>query len=304
MMRVSVIVVTLRRPLPLRQAVASILACRHDSFELLVADQNAPGETAALLAEWAGDARLRILHMPPVGLSAAQNRAAAEARGEILLFTDDDCEVGADWIAQVEAAFGRHPEAGVLLGAVAAAEHEREAGFVPAVQRREERVWRSAWEKPELEVMGACMAVRRGSWETLGGFPPRIGPGIFLNSGGDYDLVLRAWLAGVAVLETPRVQVLHHGFRSWEQAKDLLEGYAYGTALVLALRTVGRPRLLGRSLWSYWRSYREKRSTLVASAGEMAERHKGGQPKRLVYFARGLGHGAWMALGERFGNQA
>lgn len=286
--RVSVIVATLRRPKSLPVAVGSILRCRHDSFELLLADQNPPEETLTQLSDLAEHPRLRRLPMEPVGLSMAQNLCARQARGEILLITDDDCEVEPDWISNAEDAFARFPNAGILLGNVAAAPHNEAVGFIPSVSRPTERLWTSPWQRPELEVMGACMAIRKSAWDAIGGFPPSIGPGAELKSGGDYDLVLRALLMGIPVLECPGVAVLHHGFRSWPQAQALLETYAFGTALVLALRTTRHPALFLYSLYAYWRSYWEGRSTVVASARRRDRRF---QPKRIRSFAQGLAKG-------------
>ncbi len=293
--RISVIVATWHRPVTLPTCIASILANAHDSFEVILADQNPSGDTESQLAALAEDPRLRILNVPPRGLSLAQNAAAANARGEILLFTDDDCEVPPNWIADCAAAFARHPSAGLLIGAVDPSPHDVSAGFIPCVTRSEERLWQRAQEKPELEVMGACMAARRTAWNLLGGFPPGIAPGTEVAAGGDYDLTLRALLNAIPVLETPSVRVIHHGFRAWPEARRLLEGYAHGTALAFALRTFRRPSLLFRGLLAYWRSYRENRSTVVASASQ-SWRHP---PRRLSFFARGLLCGAALALSGR-----
>jgi glycosyltransferase involved in cell wall biosynthesis len=289
---ISVIVATWRRPATLPKCIASILANTRDSFEVLVANQNPPGETESQLGALLQDPRLRLLNVPPRGASLAQNAAAKSSRGGILLFTDDDCEAPPDWIAQCEAAFARHQAAGVLIGAVDAGPHDASAGFIPCVARGAERLWLRVHDKPEIEVLGACMAVRRQCWNLLGGFPPGIAPGAPINAGGDYDLALRALLCDIPVLETANVRVTHHGFRAWKEAQRLLEGYAYGTALVLALRTARRPRLFFHCLLAYWRSYRKDRSSVVAAARGRWTR----PPRRVIFFTAGLLRGAVLAI--------
>jgi hypothetical protein len=142
------------------------------------------------------------------------------------------------------------------------------------------------------------MAIRKEAWEPLVGFPAEIGAGKATSAGGDYDMALRALLQGIGVLETPAVSVLHHGFRDWPRAQALLEGYAYSTAFVLALRTARQPAIFLRSLQAYWRSYRRNQSTIVASA----RLSKGAQamspairPRRVRAFARGLARGICLA---------
>jgi glycosyltransferase involved in cell wall biosynthesis len=92
--RISVIVPTRRRPHLLPRAVASVFAQTHANFELLVVDDNDPADraaTAAALAPWRGDARLRSLVNPHRrNCSAARNCGLRAATGEWVTFLDDD----------------------------------------------------------------------------------------------------------------------------------------------------------------------------------------------------------------------
>jgi hypothetical protein len=68
--------------------------------------------------------------------------------------------------------------------------------------------------------------------------------------GGDEgDFAIRALAAGWCVLETPRVWVEHHGFRTLDQAYDCIGTYARGTGAMMAkhvrCRTPHARRLLG-----------------------------------------------------------
>lgn len=79
-----------------------LLAQDHPSYEIVVVEQTvevAP-EHAARLAELERDPRLRVLRHPPLGGARARNVGAEAARGEILLFIDDDdAPHGTGWIA-------------------------------------------------------------------------------------------------------------------------------------------------------------------------------------------------------------
>lgn len=95
----SVIVRSYRRPGPLMELVDRLRRQRHESFEIIVVEQtDDPALDAAL--EALGDPRLRVLRRPPLGASGARNEGVREARGEILLFIDDDdLPVGEDWVS-------------------------------------------------------------------------------------------------------------------------------------------------------------------------------------------------------------
>src|ERR1051325_2688261 len=76
----------------LRQTLAGIaLQVFPGEFEVLVIDNNSTDHTRAVVAEFA-DAHPAPRHVLETkqGLDHARNRAIAEARGEIIVFADDD----------------------------------------------------------------------------------------------------------------------------------------------------------------------------------------------------------------------
>ncbi|HYU16702.1 MAG TPA: glycosyltransferase family 2 protein, partial [Candidatus Acidoferrum sp.] len=79
-----------------------LLAQAHPSFEVVVVEQSIDVEPAdrARLASLERDPRLRVLRHPPLGGAGARNVGARAARGDILLFIDDDdLPDGTGWIA-------------------------------------------------------------------------------------------------------------------------------------------------------------------------------------------------------------
>lgn len=283
--RISVVMTTYQRGPAVKQAIESILSSEHDSFELIVADQNGESD----LAESYKDRRLQVISVERVGASAARNRAAAKARGVLIAFTDDDCSVDPGWLRAIETGFERTPEAGLLLGNVLAAAHDQTEGSIPACHRSLVRVHGEYAAYPEIEVMGASMAIRASEWNRLGGFWEGIGPGRSIRAGEDYDLVVRGMQAGIGVLEYPPAVVIHHGFRTREQSRELVQAYTFGTAFVMGLRVGRQPVVLTKCLVRFWRSFRSGKSTIVRST-------KSDGKRRLRSFAAGLAEGirwAW-----------
>ncbi len=77
------------------------------SFEFLVIDNGSTDATAGILerTDWRpGGVQVRIVRENKLGLSNARNRAIAEARGEYLIFLDDDETPHADWLLEYERA--------------------------------------------------------------------------------------------------------------------------------------------------------------------------------------------------------
>jgi glycosyltransferase involved in cell wall biosynthesis len=92
---------------------------RNDSidWELLVVDNNSTDQTPDVLAEFAGQLPLRLREPKPRKSNAA-NLVVKEARGEYILWTDDDVLVEPDWLRQYVTAFQRYPNAEVFGGRI------------------------------------------------------------------------------------------------------------------------------------------------------------------------------------------
>lgn len=71
-------------------------------YEIIVVDDGSADATAQAAREAGADRVLRVEHRGP---AAARNAGIEVAQGEIVLFTDADCEPAEDWIAQMLAPF-------------------------------------------------------------------------------------------------------------------------------------------------------------------------------------------------------
>ena len=77
-------------------------------FEVVVVDNGSEDGTADVIRGWAErDPRIRGVLEPAVGLSRAKNAGIEEARGELVLFTDDDVILDSAWIEAYVSFFAR-----------------------------------------------------------------------------------------------------------------------------------------------------------------------------------------------------
>jgi glucosyl-dolichyl phosphate glucuronosyltransferase len=107
-MKFSIIIATYNRADDLRGTLGSLAALStKNSWEVIVVDNNSKDETRAVVLERAAQfpVELRYLFEKEQGRCAALNRGILAARGEILVTTDDDVRVEANWLEQIAAAF-------------------------------------------------------------------------------------------------------------------------------------------------------------------------------------------------------
>jgi len=106
--RLSVIVRSYNRLSALAELLEALLAQDHDSFEVVVIEQTTvpAGEALVRVDALARDSRVRLLTYPPLGGPAARNAGVRHARGDLLVFIDDDdLPASTDWLRRHEANF-------------------------------------------------------------------------------------------------------------------------------------------------------------------------------------------------------
>lgn len=220
----------------LPHAIQAIQAQSHQDWELVVVLQGTAGwaEAEALAAS---DGRIRLVHDDGRGLSRARNLAATLARGDILAFTDDDCEPSPLWLAVIDARFQADPALGILAGSVEAGPRLRRGpSTCPSLKAAETRhdPATSSIAPAESGWIGANFAVRKSAFLAIGPFDECLGAGAAFRGGEEIDYKLRAETAGVVVATTPLAVVRHtygrrYGLRTvWQ----LLANYGFSTGAV------------------------------------------------------------------------
>jgi len=106
--RVSVVVRSYNRLGALAELLEALLAQDHDSFEVVVVEQSTdrPSAELARVETLARDPRIRILRSSPLGGPGARNAGVRAARGDLLVFIDDDdLPASRDWVSRHEENF-------------------------------------------------------------------------------------------------------------------------------------------------------------------------------------------------------
>ncbi len=87
-------------------------------WEILVVDNNSTDETARVVERFSALLPIRYSFEARQGLSHARNRASREARGELVVFTDDDVIADPNWLIEYAAAVEGYPDAAFFGGTI------------------------------------------------------------------------------------------------------------------------------------------------------------------------------------------
>jgi len=218
---VSILVPFRDEPRLLRTCVDSVTATTRDlDVEFVLIDNgSSDAETMTLIERLAVRSDVRILRdARPFNWAALNNAGAEVARGDVLVFLNNDIEAHRpDWLPSLCAqalrsdvgAVGarllypdrRLQHCGLVVGMTGAAGHplaglpEDAAGYLNlAIVTRECSA-----------VTGACLATRHEVFRRLGGFDEALG--VDLN---DVDFCLRAAGKGLRTLYEPAAELIHH----------------------------------------------------------------------------------------------
>ncbi|GFE63090.1 glycosyltransferase family 2 protein [Litoreibacter roseus] len=240
-MQLSVIVPTYNRPETLRSCVDALQKQTGCTLEIVIVDDGSDQPVDHLPD---GPHDLTLLRQENAGPAAARNRGAAAAKGDLLLFTDDDCRPQPGWAAAFEKAAKDAPAptlfGGQTINAIANDIYARTSqemnDFLSA---------QSGNAEPFFASNNIAMPAKQFS--EIGGFDTS-----YRRAAGEDRALCRSWADAGFGFSYVEEAVLHHHhaftFRKfWRQHRN----YGYGAAGFHQSGPKGAFRPLSR-LGFYW----------------------------------------------------
>jgi len=182
-------------------------------FEIIVADNASHDESLQLLAHDYPEVKVVALSKN-LGFTGGNNAGIHAAHGEFIVLLNNDTEVDPHWLAEIIAAFERHPEAGLVASKMKLFDRRDTFHTAGDFYRLDgipgnRGVWeadRGQYDREEyvFSACGGSAAYRKSMLDQIGLLDED-----FFYSCEDIDLAWRAQLAGWKCVYAPKAVVYH-----------------------------------------------------------------------------------------------
>lgn len=158
---VAVVIPTRNRTERLKECLSRLIpyVADHPECSITVSDDGDAEETGEALAGEMGI--VRVVQGPRRGPAANRNNGAAHAKGDLIVFLDDDCVPDPGLLAAYQAAASSYPEVGVFEGRISAT--GKVTGFADGAPVNETGGY----------LWSCNFAIRRAIFASIGGFDER-----------------------------------------------------------------------------------------------------------------------------------
>jgi len=197
-------------------------------WELVIVDNGSTDDTPSVLerARASFPVPVTVVTDPTPGVARARNRGWQAAKAPVVVFTNDDCYLPADYVDRYADAFASDESLGFVAGAVV--RHDAADVNLGNAWRPDRFYVRPGMFLIPGDFITANMGFRRGVLESIGGFDEIFAYGNGLV-GDDCDAVTRVTAAGWNGVFDPEIVVRHHhGWRPPEEVQRVVKGYAAG----------------------------------------------------------------------------
>ena len=275
---VSVILPTLHREPFLLAALNDLLVQDYASFEVLVVDQSDQPSVSVQKLAAAHPGRIHYHHVRFRGLPLARNFAWQKAKGDILLYLDDDSRCPPQLVSEHMRSM-EDQTVGVVAGGVDEANRPEEknprvTGTFSYWTATPKRGFQSHNPQDVQHVPGGNFSVRRKLIPEVGGFDEWLNQGAALYE--ETDFCLRVVRAGHRIVFNPKARIVHLAAATGGCREPDLDRYLHSmsrnrTMIIRRyLKWYQRPLALVRLLLlnlSYVRSRRDPKALVSGLAG-------------------------------------
>jgi len=228
---VSVIIVNYNGKFHLEKCLASLMKIDYKNFEIILVDNNSTDNSVEFVKNTYPSTTIIKLN-DNYGFAEPNNIGAKNAKGEFLLFLNNDTEVNPNFIGEMIKVIQQDPQIAICQSLLLKPNGEVDSSgdFIDTIGRVYSSKDKANEIKKILSARGASMMVRKKSFWDLGGFDKK-----FFASFEDVDLGWRAWIWGYKIVLVPNSVVYHKGGETVKQNFPEVRFHGVKNSLIIRL---------------------------------------------------------------------
>lgn len=235
---ISVVICSYNGASTVETCLQSMRRIRYPDFEVVFVDDGSKDHTQQILEKFP---EVRNIRQVNKGLSIARNVGAQAARGEIVIYTDSDCEADEDWLYYIALAMARSDHKGMGGPNLIPDEESWVADCVGLSPGGPTHVMID--DRTAEHVPGCNMAFYKSVLQQVNGFDSQ-----FRKAGDDVDVIWRIQQLGYTIGYSPAAQVWHYRRNTIKAYLSQQRGYGEAEAL-LKYKHPDHFNTLGASHW-------------------------------------------------------
>jgi len=216
---VSIIIANFNGEKYLSTCLKSVLKSVLENYEILIVDDGSDDKSKDIISKFiAKDKRIKLIENGKnIGAAASRNRAIKKAKGEILVFLDNDTEITENWLEELIKPLLREKNIGAAQALLLDFEKRdliQMAGglltphtgwLVPFYQWEGYSQVKNKLKKRDIVGISAALAVKREVIDKIGGFDEK--EAVYTE---DLDFCWRIWIAGYRIVLANKSIVYHY----------------------------------------------------------------------------------------------
>ena len=236
--KASIVVCSYNGASTVESCLRSLERLNYPDYEVILVDDGSTDRTQDILAHFPN---VRNIRQENMGLSYARNVGLAAATGEIIVYTDSDCEADEDWLYYLALALVRSSHVGIGGPNLIPDEGSWVAECVGLAPGGPTHVMID--DRTAEHVPGCNMAFYAWALNGVHGFDPQ-----FRKAGDDVDVIWRIQHGGQTIGFCPAAQVWHYRRNTVNAYLNQQRGYGQAEAM-LKYKHPDHFNSLGASHW-------------------------------------------------------
>ncbi len=228
---ISVIIPTLN-DLKVLRALSSLQKQTVNDFEIILVDNAVDPKVKGEIKDFNKNAKVKVCYIaePKLGLHHARHAGARVAKGDILLFSEDEATFSTNWVENYQQHFLAYPQMVAAGGPISLKWEKKPPSYLKSFIINTKtfsplgfmKLYDNFHLNKKGSFFGGNMGIRRKILFELGGFNPEVFNNLWLGD-GETGLNIKLWQKGLLIGYLPKALVYHNIPKQKMTLKHLLQ---------------------------------------------------------------------------------